>query len=782
MADMTLGVLITADASELEQESKKAESAVQGVADEAESSSGKTQSAMEAQGSAAESFAGRLKDAMASGISSVGSFASAVGQAMQEAGQAIHDAGGKIQNAGKEMSVGITAPLVGVYKASEKAFNEVDAGMDAVATKTGATGDELEALQDIMKNVATSIPTDFGTAGDAVGEVNTRFGLTGDALEELSGKFVKFGQLNETDVPNAVDKTQQILSTFGLTADDAGAMLDTFNDVSQRTGVGVDELMASTQANATAFKELGFGAADTINFLGQLDVSGADSQAVLAGLKKSMQNAAKEGKPMSSAMEEVQNSIKNAETSTEATQIAMELFGAKAGPAIAQAVREGKLSFDDLGNSLSDAEGNIETTFENTQDAGDRWKTMMNTLSVPLADLGETIQSNLTPYIELAATKISELTTWFNNLSPGMQDLIIKIALIAAAIGPALVIVGSVVGAIGTIVSAIGTVISVIGTVLSVVGTVVAAVSAPVLIIVGLIAALVAVFIYLWNTNENFRAAVIGIWEAIVSFFTGVIETIKGIFNAVKDFLFGIWENIKGDAQAAWELLKVIILGPVLLLCDLVTGDFDKLKEDAAKIWEKIKENGGKLWEDFKNFVVETATSLYEGVQEKISEIPGIVEEGFNTAIDFITSLPGQAVQWGEDIVSGIADGIRNGFAWVQDAASSIADTIRGFLHFSEPDVGPLSDFHTYMPDMMKGLADGMRKNLPTLRAGVELVAGEMTGIVPGTGAAYAYAGGGSVSNLGGVTIQVYGAEGQDEETIADRVMAKIMELVELEG
>lgn len=783
MADMTLGVVITADASELEQESKKAESAVQSVADEAESSSGKTQSAMEAQGSAAESFAGRLKNAMASGISSVGGFASAVGKAMQEAGQSIHDAGGKIQNAGKEMSVGVTAPLVGVYKASEKAFNEVDAGMDAVVTKTGATGDALAGLQDVMKNVATSIPTDFETAGNAVGEVNTRFGLTGDALEELSGKFVKFGQLNETDVPNAVDKTQQILSTFGLTADDAGAMLDTFNDVSQRTGVGVDELMASTQANATAFKELGFGAADTINFLGQLDVSGADSQAVLAGLKKSMQNAAKEGKPMSSAMEEVQNSIKNAETSTEATQIAMELFGAKAGPAIAQAVREGKLSFDDLGNSLSDAEGNIETTFENTQDAGDRWKTMMNTLSVPLADLGETIQSNLTPYIELAATKISELTTWFNNLSPGMQDLIIKIALIAAAIGPALVIIGSIVGVIGTIVSAIGTVISVIGTVLSVVGTVVAAVSAPVLIIVGLIAALVAVFIYLWNTNEEFRNAVIGIWEAIVSFFTGVIETIKGIFNAVKDFLFGIWENIKDDAKAAWELFKAIVLGPVLLLCDLVTGDFDKLKEDAAKIWETIKENGGKLWEDFKNFVVETATSLYEGVQEKISEIPGVIEEGFNTAIDFITSLPEQAFQWGSDIISSIADGIRDGIGLVQGATGSIAGSIRGYLHFSEPDVGPLSDFHTYMPDMMKGLADGMKKNLPTLRAGVELVANEMSGIIPGTGGAYAYAGGGaSVSNLGGVTIQVYGGDGQDEEVIATKVMRKIMELVELEG
>lgn len=314
-------------------------------------------------------------------------------------------------------------------------------------------------------------------------------------------------------------------------------------------------------------------------------------------------------------------------------------------------------------------------------------------------------------------------------------------------------------------------------------------------VILGLLSVFHGLFTGDWNevwegVKQIFSAA----WDFVVALFDSVCEAlgldseaikqdISEKFTAVKEFLLGIWDKIKGDAEAAWNLLKDIILGPVLLLCDLVTGDFDQLKEDAAAIWDDIKENGGKLWEDFKELVVDTAQSLAEGIQEKVNEVPGIVEDGFQGAIDFITGLPGEAWNWGSDIMDSLADGIWSGISWVQDAAASVADTIRDFLHFSEPDKGPLSDFHTYMPDMMKGLADGMRNGLPTLRAGVELVANEMSGVIPGTGTAGRYGGDGDrTTNLGGVNIVVNGAPGQNADDIADAVMRRMMDLVVLEG
>lgn len=294
------------------------------------------------------------------------------------------------------------------------------------------------------------------------------------------------------------------------------------------------------------------------------------------------------------------------------------------------------------------------------------------------------------------------------------------------------------------------------------------------------------------GVKQIFSAA----WDFVLDLFDNVCEMlgldseaikqdISDKFNAVKDFLFGIWENIKDDAKAAWELLKTLVLGPVLILIDLLTGDFDHLKTDLEGIWNNIKENGGKLFGDLKDLVIEIAHNLVEKVQEKIEEVPGIVEDGFQQAIDFITSLPGQAYEWGSDIMSNLVDGIWRGLSWVTDAVSSVADTIRSFLHFSVPDRGPLKDFNSYAPDMIQNLVTGMKNNIPTLRAGVELVADEMTGVIPGTGTAGRYSGGdgGGVHNAwGGVNITVNAAEGQDEEAVADAVMRRMMDLVVLEG
>ena len=70
-----------------------------------------------------------------------------------------------------------------------------------------------------------------------------------------------------------------------------------------------------------------------------------------------------------------------------------------------------------------------------------------------------------------------------------------------------------------------------------------------------------------------------------------------------------------------------------------------------------------------------------------------------------------KAVQWGKDVCKSISDGISAGIGWVRNAASSVASGISSYLHFSEPDVGPLSRFHTFMPDMLKLMAAGIRGN-----------------------------------------------------------------------
>ncbi len=281
---------------------------------------------------------------------------------------------------------------------------------------------------------------------------------------------------------------------------------------------------------------------------------------------------------------------------------------------------------------------------------------------------------------------------------------------------------------------------------------------------------------------DSISTAVTNVWQTITtsisSFVTTIVTWVTTNLDAMASRMSSIWELIKTAASAAWELVKTLILGPVLLLCDLVTGNFDKLASDASKIWEKIKSAASTLWNAIKTLVVEIAKLLWEGVKEKfeslkqsvseiwesvktfvvetatklkddaiqafenmktsigetVSKIPDVVKEGFQGAIDFITGLPEQAFQWGADFINGLADGIRDAASAVGDAVEDIADTITDWLHFSCPDKGPLAEYESWMPDMMKGLASGISGNMWRITDELEKLTGQMSLNVNGFG------------------------------------------------
>ena len=383
--------------------------------------------------------------------------ASVAGVQLQAIGGKMKELGAKISEAGQAVTTRLTAPIVALGAASVKAFTDVDKGMDAIVTKTGATGDALNAMKDSAKNLATSIPTDFQTAGDAVGQVNTRFKLTGEELESVSGQFVKFAKMNNTDVTTSVNSVQSAMAAFGVETKDTSAFLDTLNAVGQQTGADVNRLAQDMTTNAAALKDMGFSASDAANFLGQLSVNGIDSSQVMAGLKKAFATATKEGKPLDQALSELQDTMKNADTDTEAYGAALELFGNRAGPALASAIRDGRLSLDQLGTSMQDNVGNIDKTFDKTLDPVDKFKMALNQAKLAGADLGNALLTTITPMIEKLQAGLAALGEKFRSLSPAQQEMIVKIGLIAAAIGPVMVIFGKLTSVLGSTVSFIGT-------------------------------------------------------------------------------------------------------------------------------------------------------------------------------------------------------------------------------------------------------------------------------------------------------------------------------------
>lgn len=255
-----------------------------------------------------------------------------------------------------------------------------------------------------------------------------------------------------------------------------------------------------------------------------------------------------------------------------------------------------------------------------------------------------------------------------------------------------------------------------------------------------------------------------------IKIFTGVMNTAKTVIGGVSAAVKAIPAIISLIATPVGT--AILIIGALIAVGLLIIKNWDKIKEKTTQVWGGIKDFLSntvssirnfftEAWDNIKNKVVSTAegilkkiTTVFEniksGVSEKVGNIKQSVVDGFTSAIDWIKGLPAQAVQWGSDIIQGIVNGIKGAVGKVGDAVSGVAGKIRSFLHFSKPDEGPLSDFDTYMPDMIdtivKGISAGrgkVRGALEALTSGMSLIANFGTAS-PATAAATA--GGTSVS------------------------------------
>ena len=567
------------------------------------------------------------------------------------------------------------------------------------------SGKSLKEMQDSMKNLATSIPTDFETAGAAIGEVNTRFGLTGQKLEELSGKFIKFAQLNNIDVSTAIDNTQKVISAFGLKAEDAGALLDIMNAVGQRTGISMDTLAKSMVTNSASLQQLGFSASDAANFLGNVEMSGADTSQVMTGLSKALSNATANGKPMKEALKDIQDSMVNAKSDTEGLDAAIDLFGKKAGPAIYQACKNGSLSFEELGTSLKDNLGNVDSTFNETLDPIDKFKTSMNSLKIVGADVGNSLMTGLQPMLEKFAEIMKSLNEKWNSLSPGMQQAIVKIALIAATVGPVLVVIGKVITAVGTITSALGGLIGLLGgtatatTAIGVAGGASAAGTATVgfgalnvslLPIIAIIAAIISDVVAIIAIIKN--------WGAITEWFKGLWEkvstAIMSIWQGISDSFKRIWEELVSIFTTVWETIKNVLTVALMFIVELIKGYFELITLPFRFIWENCKETIMTVWETIKtvvstvlNTISQVITSIMNVIKTVITTIWNAIKVVITTVINAILSVITSIFNniknvatsvWNaiKSVIATVVDGIKNKISAVFDAVSSTVSSI----------------------------------------------------------------------------------------------------------
>lgn len=272
--------------------------------------------------------------------------------------------------------------------------------------------------------------------------------------------------------------------------------------------------------------------------------------------------------------------------------------------------------------------------------------------------------------------------------------------------------IAKIIAVIVGVVAAVKTVIAVVRTVTSVakgVSAVISFVSSPVGLVILAIMALIAVGILLYKNWDKIKAFAIRIWTAIKDFFVN-------IFTSIGNFFTSIWEGISTFFSSVWNGIKETVSGAVSAVWEVISTVF-------STIWEFISGVATNIWTS----ITTAFTNILSGITGTIGNIKDSIVTGFTAAIDWIKALPAQAVQWGRDIINSIVDGIKSAVSKVGEAVSGVASKIKGFLGFSEPDEGPLSDFHTYMPDMIDLMTKGISAGKAKVRDALGALTGDMS-------------------------------------------------------
>lgn len=214
-----------------------------------------------------------------------------------------------------------------------------------------------------------------------------------------------------------------------------------------------------------------------------------------------------------------------------------------------------------------------------------------------------------------------------------------------------------------------------------------------------------------------------GIWEGAVGFFGGIYEGIKGVFSSVGGWFKDKFEGAKNLAVSAWDNAKEkfeekrkLVEAGFEAIGGWCKDTFGKAKDLAVSAWDNAKEKFAEKrelvkagFEGIGNWFSTTFTKAKEnatGAWSNVKSLFGGVWDKIKSAFNI-----GDALQWGKDMINNFINGIKGMIGAVGDAVGGIANKVKSLIGFSEPEDGPLSNFHTFAPDMMNLFAKGIRDN-----------------------------------------------------------------------
>lgn len=378
------------------------------------------------------------------------------GESIQEFGTKVDGIGNKVGNLGSKLTKTATPAIVATATLAVTSMDAVDEGLDTVAKKTGATGDGAKELQKIYKEVASEVPAEFGDIGAAVGEINTRLDFTGDKLKSASKAFLKFAKVNDVDVNTAVQLVTRAMGDAGIEADNYAELLDMLTVAGQKSGISIDSLATNLAKYGAPMRALGIDTENAIAMFAGWEKAGVNTEIAFSGMKKAISNWGAAGKDSTKEFSKTLEEIKKCPTIAKATTKAIEVFGAKAGPDLADAIKGGRFEFDKYVKALKEGGGTLENTYGQITDEVDDAQLAMQNIQIAFHDTGEVAMKTLAPKLLNLAKDFKSLMEKFDRLDPKLKQNIVRFTALGAVLGPIIKTGGTLISGVGKGISSVG--------------------------------------------------------------------------------------------------------------------------------------------------------------------------------------------------------------------------------------------------------------------------------------------------------------------------------------
>lgn len=639
--------------------------------------------------------------------------------------------GGTLTSVGQKL-LPLSTSIAGLGVAAVKTTADFDSEMSKVSAISGATGTDLDKLRGKAREMGAKTKFSASEAAQGMQYMAMAGWKTQDMMDGLEG-IMNLAAASGEDLASTSDIVTDALTAFGLSAKDSSHFSDILAAASSNANTNVSMMGETFKYAAPVLGSLGYTAEDAALAIGLMANAGIKSSQAGTSLRGAITNLAKPTDTVAAAMDKYGISLTDSSgkmlslrelmeqlrqklgglSEAEQAQAAAALFGKNAMSGMLAIINGSDKDFEKLAGAIDNCDGSSEK-MANTMN--DNLQGQITILISQLQELAISFGEILMPKIRDIVTHIQNFVDKLNAMDEGQKETILRIGMFVAALAPMLMGLGKVITFSANVSRALGTLSAGLvkaGGFSGVFTKALGLITSPAAIVVGAIAAITAVIIHLWNTNEDFRNTITAIWQKIKDAFTtfaaGISErlsalgiTFSDVTSAIKTIWDGFCNLLAPVLEAAFNTIAIalqtafnVILGIWDVFSAVFSGDWsgawEAVKGIFSSVWDGLKEyfstiigavkgvadvflgwfgtNWETVWNGVKTFfegIWNGISSFFEGIWNGISTFCTTVWNGIVTNVTaFCTTV--------HDTISTI-------FNAVKDVVSNVWETIKNVV------------------------------------------------------------------------------------------------------